>query len=827
MTSYEEILSGKICSNITAYQNNTAYIIKQSHISYGQMGSMARSIASALAAQIGASSPHPERPVRIGINLPRDSHYIPCIVASVMLHCSYVPIDVSLPQDRKDFIIKDSNLDFIITSDNLSSLIETEPVESLPDYRCSFSEVYMLFTSGTTGVPKGVSIPYSALCSYMETLTSDDFNFNPGSIVLQFASINFDISVHEIFGPLYYGSTIVVAQDEEKHDTVPLHDLIIREHITHALLPPSLLAIFTDFSFPDMISLSSGGEAIPQGVTKRLAGQYHFRFVNIYGPTESTVMVTTFHFKDDKRWQCIGKPLPGVVCYVVDENGNRVKPGETGELLIGGRQLANCYWNRPELNEKAFIKNPFEDPEGIAPRLYHSGDLVVLNEDGSFDYIGRMDSQVKLHSFRIELGEICSRIESHPRIRRALVRLEDFGNDKHIVAYASTSDGVEDLSDVKEYLRSYLPDYMVPTYWNHVTEFKLNVNGKIDKSQLINTAWQRYTAPNAGELKKDEQLMVSTIANVIGSESVNIDTDLVSELGLSSLQIMQTIADLNPIGMHLRPEDIYTYRTIRSIVKNHIYRVCFWFNDPEEHPEKPVLVIISGYTSFAFLYSTMATQLADRFNIFVIESYHTLLYFDPTPNPIIIELYKNMVRNVMKNYRIAAITGFCFGGEQALRVAYDLWNGPEVPYEEKPRVIVLDGELRRDKDRDHYISLNWPSLTDEQNAQRRLVDVTLLETIDDDFHYDGPVATIISDTFAQQQTITPEEQLTISEERMDFYRDYFERTPRYWKEEYPDCDLLFMPGDHFQALRTPESNNTIVNYILTHCLDNPDNKETA
>ncbi len=811
MTSADTIIANRLLDNIKLHPENIAYSINGHHTTWREMGDKAVRIASGISATLNLTEVPANRPVRIAINLPRESDFLSCIVASVLLHSSYVPIDTVVPSERRDFILKDSAADFLIDSGNVDALLSSAPLEELPSYKGEFDEAYMIYTSGTTGQPKGVSVPYRALLAFLENLKGDDFLIGPSSSMLHFASVGFDASIYETFGALYYGARIVVTPEDTRHDAFKLHSLLVEESITHCLMPPSLLTIFSDFKFPAMRSMICGGEAIPQSVTKQIAGHTNFRFTCIYGPTEATVFVTKFHFEDDTRWRCLGGPLDGVTCHVVDEDMKPVRPGEQGELLIGGPQLSNGYWNRPDLNEKAFVTNPFDDPQGNAPILYHSGDIVLLNEDGSFDYLGRKDSQVKLHSFRIELGEIGFRIESHPRVSRAYVCIEENGNDKHLVAYVQTADGDPELKDVREYIRQFLPEYMVPTYWNHVSQFKLNANAKIDKSVLVNEAWKRYTTPS-DKMTRDEEMMAKCVAGIVGADNVNIDVDLISELGLSSLQIMRTSADLDPLGLHIYPEDIYKYRTIREICQHHLYRICYWFNNPEEHPEKPVLVIISGYTSFSFLYTNLSMVLQEHFNIFVIESYHTLCYFEATPNSEIIDLYKSMIRSVEKKYKVSVITGFCYGGEQALRVAADLWNDSP----EKPAAVVIDGMLRRDKNPDHFIPLNWPTISEEQNRLRKLVDTTILETIDDDFHYNGPVSSILCDTFAEQQTITPEEQLTISKEVMDLYRTEFKITPDKWRKEYPDAEILFMPGGHFEAMKTPETDKAIIDCILSY-----------
>lgn len=776
------------------------------------MDKIASSIATSIVEKLPADAIHRERPVRIGILLPRDSHFIACILACVKLGCSYVPIDINTPQQRLNFILVDSELDFLINAGNLPSLMQTTPQSELPCLHKELSEAYMIYTSGTTGKPKGVSQPYRTIYNYMLRATQpEDFHVTEHSIVLQFASINFDVSVMEIFVSLFAGATCIIAQTDERQDVKKLYQLLQHEKVSFCYLPPSLLAMFPDFNLPAMETLSAGGEAIPHSLIKKIVGHYPFRFVNGYGPTES-FYATTYVIEDEKNWRCIGKPVPGVVGYVVDKSLKPVQPGEQGELLLGGNQLCNGYWNRPDLNEQSFLPNPFEETKAAAPRLYHSGDIVQLNADGSFNYMGRIDSQVKLRGYRIELEEITTRIESHPRVRRAFTRIEELGKEKQLVTYVNTEDGNPNLSDIQEYVKQYLPSYMMPVFWNHVDAFELNINGKIEKSKLKNKMWIVSMASDE-PLSFYQQITMNVISELIGVEKFSIDLDLVDEVGLTSLQIMQLPTLLELYGFNCTVDDIYYYRTIRQICEKHIYRVSFWYNNPDEHPERPVIVLVCGYPPLAY-YEAMCNYFTDTYNIFVIEGFHNIFGFhSDTTTPQLVELYKLMVKPILEQYRVVAYMGYCFGGEQALAVAHDLHNDSG----HKPYVVVIDGEIRRDKDPDHYISLRWPVFTDEQNEIRRLLDVSLIATFPDEKIYNGPVTSFLCQYFDEQQAWTAEEQKQIPEWKMDLYRERFRLLPQIWRNDYPQADIITIPGSHFTCMHDATCLQIVSDYVHTHC----------
>lgn len=813
MKSYYDLLVQKIAANIAQTPDKTAYRINGKATTFAEMDQMASSIATAIVKALPVDAETRERPVRVGILLPRDTHFISCIWACVKLGCAYVPIDIATPHERLNFILGDSELDFLINAGNLPQLIETSAQATLPCLHKEMSEAYLIYTSGTTGNPKGVSQTYRTITNYMlRAVQPDDFHVTDHSIVLQFASINFDVSVMEIFVSLYAGATCIIAQVDDKHDVKKLYHLLKSEKVTFCYLPPSLLAMFPDFNLPNMETLSAGGEAIPHSLIQKIVGHYPFRFVNGYGPTES-FYATTYVIPDEQHWRCIGKPVPGVVGYVVDSQLKPVYPGEQGELLLGGNQLCNGYWKRPDLNEKLFFDNPFEETREAAPRLYHTGDIVILNADGSYDYIGRIDSQVKLRGYRIELEEITTCLEHHPRVRRAFTRVEQLGKEQQLVTYVSTEDSNSDLSDIQAYAKQHLPSYMMPVFWNYVDSFELNINGKIEKSLLKNKAWI-VSMPNKDPLSNFQRILMNEVARILGVESVNIDLDLIDEVGLTSLQVMQVPADLDSSGFTCTVDEIYRFRTIRRIAENHLYRISWWYNDPAEHPERPVIVFVCGYPHFAYN-EELVQQFVDTYNVFVIEGFHNIFCFEMNiTTPLLVEIYKLIVKPVLEQYRVVAYVGYCMGGEQALVLAHDLHNDSD----HKPHVIVVDGEIRRDKDPDHYIALRWPVFTAEQNEMRRQLDVTLFATFPDEKIYNGPVASFLCRYFDEQQAWTAEEQKEIPEYKMNIYRQRFRDMAEIWRGDYPDADIITIEGSHYTCMHTPECLKTVSDYVHLHCL---------
>lgn len=807
MSNEHKKLLAKITSNIENFAEKTAYIIGNKKITYSQLDDLSNRVVSYIVRSLGDKVVEREKTVRVGIILPRNSHYYACILACVKLGCSYVPIDVASGTERIDYIMENAQLDILIHKPLLDEILSKHiTTTSYPDYHKEESEAYLIYTSGSTGKPKGVSMSYSALYNYMQSVgMEDNMHITSDSIILQFASINFDVSVLEMFSAMYYGATLVISQDHERHDASRLIDLIKREKVTFALIPPSLLAIFPTYDMPSLHTLAVAGEALTYNLSSQIAGKYNYRFVNGYGPTESCVIVTVNTVKDADDWRSIGKATYGTVCYVADEEGRLVKPGEMGELLIGGKQVAIGYLNMPEATEKAFFPNPYDDPEHIAPRLYHSGDNVILREDGSFDYVGRIDSQIKLRGFRIELSEILYRLEMHERVSRAFVQLEELGHDKYIVAYIQTTDGNSSMKDIKEYLSWHLNPYMMPTFWNHVKCFPLNTSGKIDRNQLSNNAWL-HCQQVSSSLSDDEEKMVRETADIIGISNINTSIDLVEELGLTSIQAMQIPERMRRHGIQVTIETIYRYRSIHEICNHQGEKLAYWYNAPEENASRPVIVVVSGNASFAKLFSMWADALKDDFSIFVIDNYQDILKCKMTDTPSLVAIYEDIVRPIAEKYHIAAYTGFCIGAEQALLLAHRIHNDSV----NKPVVLPIEAEMRpQGADPKLFINLNFPNIPDDVNAAHNEIDLNLIETFPL-FHYEGTVIPLLADTYNELQTVTPEQMKDVTEEQIAWAHHIFDNKIPAWKRLYPDCNIISLPANHYTTMFSKESLSLII-----------------
>ena len=358
--------------------------------------------------------------------------------------------------------------------------------------------MYVIYTSGTTGQPKGVQIQHGSVANYVMG-AARQFEVTEKDRVLQFASISFDAAVEEIFVSLTRGATLVLRSDAMLASAASFLDACRDQRVTVVDLPTAYWHELTrqitteSLELPDALRLVIiGGErALPERLTSwRQSVSSQVRLINTYGPTEATVVATTWEASSLSEPQGviqevpIGRPVANAQAYVLDRNLQPVPVGVPGELCIGGMGLARGYLNRPELTAERFVRNPFD--EESETRLYRTGDLVRWLPDGNLVYVGRLDDQVKIRGFRIELGEIEAVLGEHEAVEGAVVlALEDATGQKRLVAYVVPQEGSSaSVEALRGFLGERLPDYMIPTAFMMLEALPLTRSGKVDRTGL-------------------------------------------------------------------------------------------------------------------------------------------------------------------------------------------------------------------------------------------------------------------------------------------------------------------------------------------------------
>lgn len=483
---------------------------------------------------------------------------------------AYVPLDPAYPPQRLQHMLVDSGSQLMLVDEENSAEFPTLPgffadvhVERLPiagaeahgeSISLDWPEpqatdlAYVLYTSGSTGEPKGVMIPHAALANHMQWMLSE-FPLDPTAKVLQRTPASFDASVWELMAPPLAGAELVLAAGDAYRDPQLLAATIRQQRITTLQVVPSLLGmLLKESGFADCTSLERvfcGGEALPADLVREFYRQLpHAQLVNLYGPTECTIDATWYACPRSFAASTvpIGRPIANLEALVLDGDRQIAPVGVTGELYLSGVGLARGYWNKPQLTAERFLPHPLDPHE----RVYRTGDLVRWNAAGQLEYLGRADHQVKLRGFRIELGEIEAALQQHNAVQRAAVLCrEDRPGDRRLVAYVVSDEANDEQlwADLPEHLRARLPEYMVPTAWVRLAELPLTPNGKLDRHKLPapegNSAasQQAYTAPRT----TTEQLLCEIWQEVLHVERVGIH-DNFFHLGGHSLLATQVMA---------------------------------------------------------------------------------------------------------------------------------------------------------------------------------------------------------------------------------------------------------------------------------------------
>ena len=470
-----------------------ALIFGEQRLSYSELDRAANRLAHYLLAQ-GMSSQ-----TLVGLAVERSVEMVVALYAMHKAGTAYVPIDPDHPQARQQQVLGDADVTLLLTHDavvgrlspdhglaivNLDRLNLSCQPTTVPNIPLSPKQrAYVIYTSGSTGKPKGVANTHEALYNRLQWMQSA-YQLEEGDSVLQKTPYSFDVSVWEFFWPLMVGARLVVAQPGDHHDPQRMVKLIRKESVTTLHFVPSMLTAFLaqeDLSGCDSLRrIVCSGEALPKDVQDRALERLpQARIYNLYGPTEAAIDVTHWTCCQDERTTVpIGRPIGNLQIHILDSRLTPQPIGIPGELYIGGAGLAEGYHGRPDLTAEHFIPSPF----AVGQRLYRSGDSARWCRDGTLEYLGRLDHQIKLRGLRIELGEIEAVMRTRPDVDEAAVTT----HHGQLVGYVQGSD--VDIEALQAELRHYLPEYMVPTHIVTLETFPLSANGKLDRKALPSPA---------------------------------------------------------------------------------------------------------------------------------------------------------------------------------------------------------------------------------------------------------------------------------------------------------------------------------------------------
>lgn len=430
---------------------------------------------------------------------------------------------------------------------------------------------YVLYTSGSSGTPKGVMIEHRSVTHFSRTIAKA-YEIRAEDRVLHFAPLTFDVSVFEIFTTLLAGGSLVIATDDERRDPALLQTRMREDAVTVAELPPALLPLLDQAALPGLRLVSVGGEAFPgRLVAEWTAGER--RFVNGYGPTEATVAVTLMDCTGSyDRNPPIGRPMPGHQAFVLDERLRPVPPGVPGELCVSGPGVARGYLGRPDLTADRFADNPYADGPETA-RLYRTGDLVRWLPGGNLDFLGRTDRQLKVRGHRIEPGEVESVLTGHPSVQQAVVVAQPAaGGERMLAAYVtveqvgSYASEVADAEGLRAYAAGRLPGYMVPVVVV-LDELPLTPHGKVDTAALPLPAEQSAQGGTPPRDAVEEQICRDILTPLLEWQNPDVEGDFFA-LGGSSLQATIVVSRVRALfGIDIALADFFGRPTVSGLAE--------------------------------------------------------------------------------------------------------------------------------------------------------------------------------------------------------------------------------------------------------------------
>ncbi|MGL4696424.1 amino acid adenylation domain-containing protein [Enterococcus larvae] len=552
--------------------DKVAIVFKDQQVTYSELNQR----ANCLAWYLRSMGIKPDD--RVALFTARSVELLVAMLGVIKAGGAYVPIDPSYPEDRIKYMLDDSEAKAILTAYRELPLAVDIPVIEVtaPESDCALPGVSnlagvntptdlfcCLYTSGTTGKPKGVMLEHRNIVNYCtgKMAFGDSFMSHPEPTFVSVTTYCFDIFIKESFLPLLNQIKIIMADEEEQESQHLLAQLVEKHQANLLVTTPSKMKMFmmdeSNCSYMrHFTTIILGGEVFPGSLYEQMRRNTDARIFNMCGPTEATVLIVT-HEVTDSSYIPLGKPVPNNQIYVMDQ-GELCGVGLPGELCIAGENLGRGYMKRPDLTAEKFVPNPFGPGQ-----LYHAGDLVRWLPNGDLEYLGRIDEQVKIRGLRVELGEIESVLRRQDNISNAAVVVKpDHTEEPAIHAYLVSQKAL-DLSTLREALRQELPDFMVPPYMMQLEDIPVTPTGKVDKRRLpqIEISNEReYVAPN----NEIEQSLVDVFENVLAVSPIGI-TDSFFELGGDSIKAIRAVSKMREKGYEVSVKDIMQLYTVQSI----------------------------------------------------------------------------------------------------------------------------------------------------------------------------------------------------------------------------------------------------------------------
>src|ERR1022692_2996606 len=584
-----QCLHGLVERRAAASPGAPATVFAGSVLTYGEMNSR----ANRLARHLRSLGTGPES--LVGVCLERGPELVPTLLGVLKSGAGYLPVDPSNPAERTRYILADADVHVLVTTADLaaslrgvfvgelvvldrdSARIGAYPATDPEPLAGPGNVAYVIYTSGSTGHPKGVVVTHANAVRLLAT-THTRFGFDETDVWTMFHSYAFDFSVWEIWGALVYGGRVVIVPNLTSRDPGRFLDLLVAQQVTVLSQTPSAFAQLVredNRRGPSPLRLRTivfGGEALDFTAVATWAARHGLdcpELVNMYGITETTVHVTYHRVVEADlepgAGNAVGLPLDDMSIRLVDGFGSLVPDGVAGEIHVAGLGVARGYLSRPALTAERFVPDPF-GPAGS--RVYRSGDVARRRPDGSLEFLGRIDSQVKIRGHRIEPGEIVETLLGHPAVRDAVVAVrEEVPGDRRLVAWlVPAGAGLPSGAELAAHCAAALPGYMVPAAFVQLERLPLTVNGKLDHRALPPPGDTASTAVSVPPRTSQERRIARVWADVLRLEGTGVADDFFA-VGGDSMRAVRLVAALREAGVEVTVQDVFQHRTIASLAR--------------------------------------------------------------------------------------------------------------------------------------------------------------------------------------------------------------------------------------------------------------------
>ena len=663
-----------------------AVVFEEQELTYRQLNER----ANRLAHQLRSLGVGPD--TLVGLCLDRSLELVVGLLGILKAGGAYVPLDANHPRQRLEFMLRDSAVAHLVTQKQLSERlpVPTDGMVLLDSDEAGWTEqargnpktgvaphhlAYTMYTSGSTGQPKGVQVLHSAVVNLLRAMAARP-GMTPADRLLSVTTPTFDISVLELLLPLTVGACVDVLPAAVVADAGALASRLASSGATLMQATPATWQMLIHGGWQGCRYLKAlcGGEALPDSLAEELRSRCG-ELWNLYGPTETTIWSTTRQVTDERNSGCIGRPVANTHVYVLDKRGQPVPIGVPGELYIGGAGLARGYLNRPQLTAEKFVPNPFSSKPGS--RLYRTGDLCRWRADGNLEFLGRLDDQVKLRGFRIELGEIEAVLHEHAGVAQSVVALrEDVPGERRLVAYCVPAAQTDlNLSELQSHLSSRLPGYMVPAAFVTLDTLPMSPNGKVNRRALPAPGVSRpelnsqYAAPR----NPIEEQLAGIWCELLGIERAGVHDDFFA-LGGHSLLAVRLFARIEKsFGRKLPLALLFQRGTIAHLAEmlsdsRPDTRIVSVLELQPNGDGRPLFLMpsIGGGLPFS---RKILDELGDRFPVVGLQ---------PALSPRNLELFRDIrttashILSALREYQPHgpyALTGFSYGGFLAFEVA--------------------------------------------------------------------------------------------------------------------------------------------------------------